>query len=156
MILPSLTEIAPHSQGGSEHALVYEVTGTSRVCHRPAAVLALGSLSHRSRTVAPAPQRGPRGSTTARSWGDGGNDPFPIPWLDKNGRHNQSPAPEQEPSNIFHFKGRVARCNDFTGMGTDNQGNRIGFGSPAPTSPSWVASMSRAGFLGPERSHTSD
>src|SRR5688572_170848 len=63
--------------------------------------------------------------------GDGGNDPFPIPWLDKNGSHNQSPGPEQEPSNIFHFKGRVARCNDFTGMGTDNQGNRIGFGSPS-------------------------
>lgn len=61
---------------------------------------------------------------------DGSNDPFPIPQLDKNGSHNESPKPGTEPSNIFHFKGRVARCNDFVGMGTDNKGNRLAFGSP--------------------------
>lgn len=60
---------------------------------------------------------------------DGGADPFPIPWLDRNGSHNQSPEPGTEPSNIFHFNGRVARANDFTGMGTDNQGRRIAFGA---------------------------
>jgi hypothetical protein len=59
---------------------------------------------------------------------NGGADPFPIPWLDKNGNHNQAPGPNQEPSSIFHFKGRVARSNGFTGVGTDNDGRRIPFG----------------------------
>src|SRR6266852_787094 len=61
---------------------------------------------------------------------NGGTDPYPIPWLDKNGSHNQPAGPNLEPSHIFHFKGRVARCSTFTGMGTDNNGNRIAFGSP--------------------------
>lgn len=60
---------------------------------------------------------------------NGGADPFPIPWLDKNGSHNQSPGPEMEPSSIFHFKGHVARANDFTGMGTTGDGRRLAFGS---------------------------
>ncbi len=61
---------------------------------------------------------------------NGGADPYPIPWLDKNGSHNQPAGANLEPSHIYHFKGRVARCSTFTGMGTDNQGNRIAFGSP--------------------------
>jgi hypothetical protein len=61
---------------------------------------------------------------------NGGPDPYPIPWLDKNGSHNQPAGPNLEPSHIYHFKGRVARCSTFAGMGTDNQGNRIAFGSP--------------------------
>ena len=61
---------------------------------------------------------------------NGGTDPYPIPWLDKNGSHNQPAGPNLEPSHIYHFKGRVARCSTFTGMGTDNQGNRIRFGAP--------------------------
>ena len=61
---------------------------------------------------------------------NGGSEPYPIPWLDKNGSHNQPAGPNLEPSHIYHFKGRVARCSTFTGMGTDNQGNRIAFGSP--------------------------
>ena len=61
---------------------------------------------------------------------NGSTEPFPIPWLDKNGSHNQPAAPDLEPSHIFHFKGRVARCSTFTGMGTDNRGNRIAFGTP--------------------------
>jgi hypothetical protein len=61
---------------------------------------------------------------------NGGTDPYPIPWLDKNGSHNQPAAANLEPSHIYHFKGRVARCSTFTGMGTDNQRNRIAFGSP--------------------------
>jgi hypothetical protein len=61
---------------------------------------------------------------------NGGTDPYPIPWLDKNGSHNQPAAANLEPSHIYHFKGRVARCSTFAGMGTDNQGNRIAFGSP--------------------------
>ena len=61
---------------------------------------------------------------------NGGTDPYPIPWLDKNGSHNQPAGPSLEPSHIYHFQGRVARCSTFTGMGTDNAGNRIAFGSP--------------------------
>jgi hypothetical protein len=61
---------------------------------------------------------------------NGGVDPYPIPWLDKNGSHNQPAGPNLEPSHIYHFKGLIARCSTFTGMGTDNHGNRIGFGSP--------------------------
>lgn len=61
---------------------------------------------------------------------NGGTDPYPIPWLDKNGSHNQPAGPNLEPSHIYHFNGRVARCSTFTGMGTDNQGNRIAFGTP--------------------------
>ena len=61
---------------------------------------------------------------------DGSSYPFPIPWLDKNGSHNQPAGPNLEPSHIFHFKGKVARCADFRGMGTDNKGNRLAFGNP--------------------------
>jgi hypothetical protein len=42
---------------------------------------------------------------------NGGTDPYPIPWLDKNGSHNQPAGANLEPSHIFHFKGRVARCS---------------------------------------------
>ena len=49
---------------------------------------------------------------------NGGTDPYPIPWLDKNGSHNQPAGPNLEPSHIYHFKGRVARCSTFTGTGT--------------------------------------
>ena len=61
---------------------------------------------------------------------NGSTDPYPIPWLDKNGSHNQPAGPQLEPSHIYHFKGRVARCANFAGMGTDNKGNRIAFGTP--------------------------
>lgn len=61
---------------------------------------------------------------------NGSDCPFSIPWLDKNGSFNQSPQAGAELSNIFHFKGQVARCNNWVGMGTDNKGNRIPFGSP--------------------------
>jgi hypothetical protein len=61
---------------------------------------------------------------------NGGGDPYPIPWLDKNGSHNQPAGPNLEPSHIYHFKGLVARSSTFAGMGTDNEGNRIAFGTP--------------------------
>ena len=60
---------------------------------------------------------------------DGPAGPFPIPWLDKNGSHNQPAGPDLEPSHIYHFKGRVARCAGFTGAGTDSSGERILFGT---------------------------
>jgi hypothetical protein len=71
-----------------------------------------------------------RQSSEGLATANGGTDPYPIPWLDKNGSHNQPAAPNLEPSHIYHFKGRVARCSTFTGAGTDNAGNRITFGSP--------------------------
>jgi hypothetical protein len=81
---------------------------------------------------------------------NGGSDPYPIPWLDKNGSHNQPAGPNLEPSHIYHFKGRVARCNAFTGMGTDNKGNRIAFGSPTTdygvmTGEYWAARTAQNG-----------
>ena len=60
---------------------------------------------------------------------NGGTDPYPIPWLDKNGSHNQPASPTLEPSHIYHFKGRVARSSTFSGTGADSHGNRIAFGT---------------------------
>ena len=60
---------------------------------------------------------------------NGGSCPYPIPWLDKNGNHNQIAAPNVELSSIYHFKGRLARCSGFHGLGTDNKGNRLAWGT---------------------------
>jgi hypothetical protein len=60
---------------------------------------------------------------------NGGSCPYPIPWLDKNGNHNQIAAPNVELSSIFHFKGKLSRCSGFHGMGTDNKGNRLAWGT---------------------------
>jgi hypothetical protein len=60
---------------------------------------------------------------------DGSKEPFPIPWLDTNGSHNQMPGIRQEPSHIYHFNGLVARCNSFVGTGTDQDGNPAPFGT---------------------------
>ena len=75
---------------------------------------------------------------------NGGSCPYPIPWLDKNGNHNQSPMPNVELSNIYHFKGKLARCNGFHGMGTDNKGNRLAWGTPT-TDYSYMAGEYWAG-----------
>jgi hypothetical protein len=66
---------------------------------------------------------------------NGGSCPYPIPWLDKNGNHNQSPM--RNLSNIYHFNGKLARCNGFNGMGTDNKGNRPAWGT-ATTDYSYI------------------
>src|SRR5213596_3830822 len=58
---------------------------------------------------------------------NGGTDPYPIPWLDKNGSHNQPAGPDLEPSHIYHFKGRVARSAGFSGVGIDETGERLLF-----------------------------
>ena len=58
----------------------------------------------------------------------GSDEPYPIPWLDKNGSHNQA-GPGLEPSSIYHFKGRIARAAEFTGSGVDGAGNRFPFGT---------------------------
>jgi hypothetical protein len=60
---------------------------------------------------------------------NGGSCPYPIPWLDKNGNHNQAAMPNVELSSIYHFKGKLARCSGFHGMGTDNKGNRLSWGT---------------------------
>ena len=75
---------------------------------------------------------------------NGGSCPYPIPWLDKNGNHNQSPMPNVELSNIYHFRGKLARCNGFHGMGTDNKGNRLAWGTPT-TDYSYMAGEYWAG-----------
>ncbi|HEY6349164.1 MAG TPA: hypothetical protein VI636_07125 [Candidatus Angelobacter sp.] len=75
---------------------------------------------------------------------NGGPCPYPIPWLDKNGNHNQAAAPNVELSNIYHFQGKLARCNGFHGMGTDNKGNRLAWGTPT-TDYSYMAGEYWAG-----------
>jgi len=53
-------------------------------------------------------------TTPATMTSNGGGDPYPIPWLDKNGSHNQPAGPNLEPSHIYHFKGLVARCSTYS------------------------------------------
>lgn len=65
-----------------------------------------------------------------RAPSNGGPCPYPIPWLDKNGSHNQGAGPNVELSHIYHFKGKLARCSGFHGMGSDNRGNRFAWGTP--------------------------
>jgi len=75
---------------------------------------------------------------------NGGPCPYPIPWLDKNGNHNQSPMANVELSNIYHFKGKLARCNGFHGIGTDNKRTRFAWGT-ATTDYSYMAGEYWAG-----------
>lgn len=75
---------------------------------------------------------------------NGGTCPFPIPWLDKNGNHNQAAGPNVELSSIYHFRGKLGRCSGFHGMGTDNQGNRLAWGTPT-TDYSYMAGEYWAG-----------
>src|SRR5437879_4753651 len=49
-------------------------------------------------------------------------------WL-MHGCHNQPAGPHLEPSHIHHFRGRVARCSGFSGMGTDGKNERLLFGT---------------------------
>lgn len=60
---------------------------------------------------------------------NGGACPYPIPWLDKNGNHNQPAGPNVELSSIYHFQGKLGRCSGFHGMGTDNKGSRFAWGT---------------------------
>ena len=62
-----------------------------------------GGLSTASGAVIPAPV-------------GGSDEPYPIPWLDKNGSHNQA-GDGLDPSSIYHFKGRIARAAEFVGSG---------------------------------------
>jgi hypothetical protein len=88
------------------------------------------------------------------STANGGTEPYPIPWLDKNGSHNQPAGPNLEPSHIYHFKGLVARASTFSGMGADNMANRIVFGTPTTDfglmqGEYWAARTTHLGNEGP-------
>lgn len=76
--------------------------------------------------VAAAQQKTAQGHTY-----NGSPDPYPLPWLDKFGDHHQPAGENLDPSDIFHFKGKIVRCANFAGMGTDNKGNRVAFGAPS-------------------------
>ena len=115
---------------------------TRRMCLEISAASALASLvpervfsADNSGCAPPIPNGAPS---------NGGLCPYPIPWLDKNGNHNQIPVPNVELSNIYHFKGKLARCNGFHGMGTDNRGNRLAWGTPT-TDYSYMAGEYWAG-----------
>lgn len=60
---------------------------------------------------------------------NGGTEPYPIPWLDKNG------SPINPPDRIGILRTCttskvLARASTFSGMSVDNNGNRIAFGAP--------------------------
>jgi hypothetical protein len=99
---------------------------SSPVCSRREILRAGAALALSGVVIPSQAQR----SNVEPSTANGGTAPFPIPWLDKNGSHNQPAGQDLEPSHIYHFKGRVARCSTFTGIGSDNKGNQIAFGSP--------------------------
>ena len=82
------------------------------------------------KTLAAAKSRGRAAGAAVLLAPVGGDDePYPIPWLDKNGSHNEPGGPDHEPSSIYHFKGRIARAADFTGSGVDGAGERLLFGT---------------------------
>lgn len=92
-------------------------------------VTGAAALSAGAAAVLPARARAaPAGGEVIPAPVGGSAEPYPIPWLDKNGSHNQA-GPGLEPSNIFHFKGRVARAAEFFGSGVDGSGNRLSFGT---------------------------
>ena len=76
----------------------------------------------------PTSAAGSQGSDVLPAPVGGSAEPYPIPWLDKNGSHNQA-GPRHEPSHVFHFKGRVARAAGFVGSGMDGDGQRLPFGT---------------------------
>ena len=61
---------------------------------------------------------------------NGGTCPFPIPWLDKNGNHNQMPKPDVELSNIFHFQREARALCRIHWHGDRQQGQSAGFRYP--------------------------
>ena len=60
---------------------------------------------------------------------NGGPRPYPIPWLDKNGNHNQPAMANVELSSIYNSK-ELGCCNCFPSTGTDKKGNRLTWCSP--------------------------
>lgn len=57
--------------------------------------------------------------------------PYPIPWLNKNLHHNQTPPTpgslQYEPSHIFNFNGDVGRAPALQGQGQANDGRTLYF-----------------------------
>jgi len=74
---------------------------------------------------------------------NGGPCPYPIPWLDKNGNHNQPAMPNVELPSIYHFKGKLARWSGFHGMGQTIQATVLPGAHRLPTTVKWLASPGR-------------
>lgn len=120
------------------------VPGRRRLLRLGAASLLVASLPDRLLHAQSMPQPCAPHVPLDRSPSNGGACPYPIPWLDKNGNHNQPAMPNVELSSIYHFKGRLARCSGFHGMGSDNKGNRLAWGTPT-TDYSYMAGEYWAG-----------
>lgn len=67
---------------------------------------AFSAESEAQKCVAPIPQN--------HEPSNGGPRPYPIPWLDKNCSHNQPAMPNVELSSVYHFNGKLGRCNAST------------------------------------------
>lgn len=120
-------EPTPSQQHNSSHAQL----DRRSLIKLGAVTLAAASLPERLLHAQTTPQACSPPIPLDHSPSNGGACPYPIPWLDKNGNHNQIPLPNVELSSIYHFQGKLARCNGFHGMGTDNNGNRLAWGAPS-------------------------
>ena len=87
---------------------------------------------------------------------NGGSCPYPIPWLDKNGNHNQSPAPNVELSNIFHFKGSWRGATASTVWGRTIKAIALRGETPLQTTAIWQANTGQDGKLAREYSPIPD
>jgi hypothetical protein len=145
------TNLTDKKEGKDMHKPITEKPDRSKVSRRQflltgASVAILAGVPLRSQAASDRVDSYQFGQLTL----DGAESPFPVPWLDKNGSHNQSPGPNAEPASIYHFKGFVARSNDFKGMGNDNNGKRVAFGAPSTdfsllSGEYWAGRTSRAG-----------
>jgi hypothetical protein len=114
----------------TDGAASHRLSGRRRVLTLGATSLVVPFLPGRLLRAQETPQSCAPPVPVDRSPSNGGSCPYPIPWLDKNGNHNQPAGPNVELSNIYHFKGKLARCSGFHGMGTDHKGNRLAWGTP--------------------------
>ena len=83
-------------------------------------------MSSGGAAIAMAPRISVLNAQDSHASANGGTAPYPIPWLDKNGSHNQPAGPNLEPSQIYDFKGLVGRCSTFTGNGRVKIMNLVG------------------------------
>ncbi len=120
----SLTPMA----GGQEHDHDSLAMNRRRLLKLGVASLVVASQTGRLLPAQSAPRSCAPSIPQDHSPSNGGSCPYPIPWLDKNGNHNQSPMPNVELSNIYHFKGKAGALQRFSrhGYGRQGQPPRLG------------------------------
>jgi hypothetical protein len=87
---------------------------------------------------------------------NGSTDPYPIPWLDKNGSHNQPAGPQLEPSHIYHFKGESPDAPISPAWALTIKVTELPLAPPQPTTDLCRENTSRDALRRRERSLTYD